>query len=259
MRFMNSVFWKTVRLARWRWSLDLLLNITFFALVVLGILIANNIVSNIGVMQTLDMREQIILGLTESTQEEMEKMTAQFTSVIGTLIILIIALLFYCLLSYSMTEFFVYKNIYLKKLRRWTFWKYILFNLAAAPLLAALIIYLLTLMKEKAMIVFFAMFLLAWIYFFTFFNLIFFKEEKVFKSIKSLYLLTITKLHRLTAAFGWIILALIIPYTIVYLISLLWYGIIWIIPVIFLLWIMFNRHYLKNVLESKNIKDIFKD
>ena len=252
------IYWKTIKESKWRWLLEALYNIVFLALIYLGILFSGKMIEKSNIIGILEQISTLSTTITGQTGE-VSLLVDQFNQAFSIIKILIVGTVLYLILCYSATEYFVYKNIYKKKFS----WKkmliYTLFNIISASVMAAVIYPVLLVVKQTAAPFVVTAVILLFVYFFTFFNLIFFKEEKVFKALKLVYLLTITKFHRLTVAFGWIILALIIPYTIVYLISLLWYGIIWIIPVIFLLWIMFNRHYLKNVLDSKNIKDVFKN
>ncbi|MBW2992275.1 hypothetical protein KY345_03595 [Candidatus Woesearchaeota archaeon] len=249
----KSIFWRTVKSFKKRWLLDALYNALFFVLIYFGYLIAGRIVIKTGVLEIIERMTYII----DPTDAAFMDIMAELTEAVNQILIVFIIFLVYLILIYSVTEFFIYMGVYSKKFKKMILLRYLIFNLVCIPS-AILVVYLISvIIKQGALPIILTILFLLLIYFFSFFNLIYFKEEKVFRTIKLIYFLTITKLHRLLAAFGWMILGFIvlnIPFVIINMFFNL--GLLYLIPLI--IWLMFSRYYLKNVLDSKNIKGVFK-
>ena len=260
MKIKKTIIWKTAKEARWKWLLNPAINVTAILLLYLGMFFANILAGNAGLVEILEQREYLLMQGLDAAPEELAAITKQFTDAVTQILAILIILSAYAIITYSVMQYFIYKVTYEKKFKKTTLWKYIAFNIITISALAAALYYtFLGLRQDVAPIILWAI-ILAFIMFHSFYNLLFFKEEKIWKTAKHLYMLIISKAHRIiipilniTALFLIItvfesLISFIIPITIIY--------IIYILSILLLL--TFARYYMRNVLQSEKIKSIFK-
>jgi hypothetical protein len=256
-KFKKSIYWKTLKTAEKRWLLNIFVSVLAIGVLYFGLLGARYLIDTSGIVEVMNAREDILSSFSMEAsnigEQEMIGFTAELLKAVNRVLFVILLLALYSIIIYSIAKYHIYKIIYKKRFRKTTFWKYLLFNIITISLFCVSFYYILITIKKGAAVIVVPLLTFFALYFFTFFNILFFKEEKVFKTIKLIYFLTITKLHRLLAAFGWISLNFFAASIIIYPILLIPKAGAWLSLIPLLLWCMFNRYYLINVLESKDI------
>lgn len=251
----KSTVWNTVKQLEWKWLVNILFAVIAISLFMCGVLSAKFVIEKSGIIELLDQREELLSavygGAENITEEDIATFTSDFLRAANRILFILMLLALYAVILYSIAKYFIYKNTYQKKFRKSTFWKFLAFNIIAISLALTITYYILVPLKTVAAA--FAIVIISFliIYFFTFFNIIFFREEKVFMTIKAVYSLTITKFHRFIPAFGWILLALLIMLIPAYFLALIPVVGLWLALLPLIIWCTFSRYYLINVLKSK--------
>lgn len=261
-KFRKSVCWNTIKQAEWKWLVNILFATAAIILLMCGVLAAKFVIEKSGITEILNQREELLSGIyggaENITEEDMATFTSDFLRAANRILFILIVLTFYSLKIYSLAKYFIYRNTYKKKFKKATLWKFIAFNIIAIALALTITYYILVPLKALAAAFMIVIILFLALYFFTFFNIIFFREEKIFKTIKSVYFLTITKFHRLIPAFGWILLALLIMLIPAYFLVFIPKAGVWLSLLPLLIWCTFSRYYLINVLEGRDFRELFK-
>jgi len=244
----KTIYWKTLKQAEWRWLLDMMYNILFIALIYAGSMITEIMLSTTGISKV----SEKISTFAQPTQEDIQLMMGELNKAVNIIFIIIAATVLYYIISYSITEYLVYKNVYRKRFNKTTFWKYLLFNIITMAISAAAIITIIQTLKETAALIILPILLAALFYAYSIFNHTYFIQQKISKAIKTAYMITITNTASAAKAAAMMILTLIAVYIPLSLVKQ-FTGIGWLYMLIFIAWLMFNRYYIKNILETKHI------
>lgn len=254
----NSIYWKTLKQIDRRWIFILILIILFFFAIYGGLRLLDKTVEKLDLEGLIEKKELMIQNINTAMLEEAEQLTQQIYQNITLLAVYIFAFIFFIIISYSIFNYFIYKQVYKNRYKTKNLLKYLAFNLVFGIVITFANIQGFKIIKPNIAPLILIIELILLTCLLTFFNLFFFKQEKVFRSIKLVYFLTISKLHRLLPAFGWVILTFILL-SIPFFIINIFIPALWLFLIPLLLSLTFNRYYLKNVLESKNIKSVFKN
>jgi hypothetical protein len=256
----DITFFRTAKDIRPNWLMPAAYSLIFLVLAYFALIWASGIVQDAGLAEAYAKLGSMSESVTEDYDAALEQSLAdaveEFNAKFSTVMDVTISFYAYLVVSYSILWFFVYRSTYRNKLKNIIMLKFTAFNIVAVTAALALIICAVVALKTSAALVIVPILMLIIWYIFTFFNIIFFKEGKVFPSIKKLYIQTITRFNRLIPAFGWSFLAFIALFAIAYFLAMIPAAGSWLSLLPLVVWLTFTRYYLINIYKKQSLKMI---
>jgi hypothetical protein len=254
----DIIFFRTVKEFKLDWLVPAAYSLIFFILAYLVFLGASNMIQDVELAESYANLASISQSAAESLDQGVIDALLEFNTKFRTVIAVALSFFAYLIISYTVLWFFIYRSTYRKKLKKISMLKFLAFNIVAVTAALTVIICAVVGLKTSAALIIVPLLMLIIWYKFSFFNMLFFKEEKVFLSIKRLYLLTITKFHRFIPAFGWSFLAFLVLATIAYFLAMVPVAGTWLLLLPLIIWLTFTRYYFINILAKNNKKQSLK-